>query len=80
MHLSAASPAASGASADCLAQPAPGIDQLRNPEPDFFILGAKSYGCPSTFLLRVGYAQVDEVVAAYAGSSDAPAAEEAVAT
>ncbi|KUL35489.1 NAD(P)-binding domain-containing protein [Streptomyces regalis] len=66
MNLSAALLAATGASTDCLAQPTPGIDQLRTPEPDFFILGAKSYGRLSTFLLRTGYQQVDEVTAAYA--------------
>ncbi|MEV7979002.1 NAD(P)-binding domain-containing protein [Streptomyces sp. NPDC086519] len=66
MNLSAALLAASGTTADCLAQPAPGIGQLRNPEPDFYILGAKSYGRLSTFLLRTGYQQVDEIVAANA--------------
>jgi cation diffusion facilitator CzcD-associated flavoprotein CzcO len=62
MNLSAALLAASGASADCLAQPTPGIDRLRTPEPDFFILGAKSYGRLNSFLLRTGYQQVDEVI------------------
>lgn len=64
MSLSAALLAASGAGADCLAQPAPGLDRLRTPEPDFFILGAKSYGRLNTFLLRTGYQQVDEVTGA----------------
>lgn len=53
------------ASADCLAQPALGADLLRNPEPHFFILGAKSYGRTNTFLLRVGYDQVDRVLSLY---------------
>jgi len=48
-------------SADCLAQESQGADALQNPEPDFFILGSKSYGRNSTFLLRVGWEQVDEV-------------------
>lgn len=66
MNLAAALLAASGhGPADCLAQPAQGIDVLRSPEPDFFVLGAKSYGRSSAFLLRVGYQQVDEVAGAY---------------
>jgi hypothetical protein len=32
---------------------------------NFFVLGMKSYGRNSTFLLRVGYEQVDEVTGAY---------------
>jgi thioredoxin reductase len=50
--------------ADCLAQPALGVDALRNPEPRFFVLGIKSYGRNNTFLLRVGWEQVAEVFAA----------------
>jgi len=38
-----------------------GIDALRSPEPNFFILGAKSYGRSSRFLLTVGFEQVREV-------------------
>ena len=49
------------ASADCLTQERHGADTLRNPEPDFFILGAKSYGRNTTFLLRVGWDQVSDV-------------------
>ncbi len=52
------------AGGDCLAQPAAGVDVLRNPEPRFFVLGSKSYGRTNTFLLRVGWEQVAEVVAA----------------
>lgn len=48
-------------SADCLAQESHGVDTLRNPEPDFFILGSKSYGRNNTFLMRVGWEQVEEV-------------------
>jgi hypothetical protein len=55
------------AAGDCLAQPRYGLDVLRNPEPHFFVLGAKSYGRNSQFLLRVGYEQVDDVVAGYIG-------------
>lgn len=53
--------AAGGGVTDCLAQPAAGLDTLRTPEPGFFVLGAKSYGRTNTFLLRVGFEQVDEV-------------------
>ncbi|MGH7731070.1 MAG: flavoprotein [Candidatus Eiseniibacteriota bacterium] len=48
---------------DCLTAPAFGADVLANPEPDFFILGHKSYGRQPSFLLETGFAQVAEVVA-----------------
>ena len=51
-------------SADCLAQTSGGVDVLRNPEPNFFILGAKSYGKRSNFLIRTGVEQIDEVFTA----------------
>lgn len=60
MGLSAALLGAGG-NGDCLVQPEMGAEVLRNPEPDFFILGSKSYGRNSTFLLRVGWEQVDQV-------------------
>jgi hypothetical protein len=47
---------------DCLEQESHGPDTLTNPEPGFFILGAKSYGRNSQFLMRIGWAQVDDVV------------------
>lgn len=59
MKLAAKLMAAS--SADCLDQESHGVDALRNPEPDFYILGSKSYGRNTTFLLRIGWEQVDEV-------------------
>ncbi len=46
---------------DCLAVSPHGPETLRNPEPGFFILGAKSYGRNSQFLLRIGWQQVDDV-------------------
>ena len=49
-------------SSDCLAQTTHGADVLKNPEPNFFILGSKSYGRNSNFLLRVGIEQVREVL------------------
>ena len=48
---------------DCLTTGAHGSEVLRNPEPGFFILGAKSYGRDSRFLLGVGWQQVADVFA-----------------
>lgn len=63
MKLSAALLAASGAGgADCLDLGGFGPEVLQNPEPRFFILGAKSYGKTSAFLLRTGYEQVRVVM------------------
>lgn len=59
----AASLLASGSDTDCLTQTSQGIEILANPEPDFFILGCKSYGRNSSFLMRLGWQQVDEVFA-----------------
>jgi len=61
MNLAAALLGEAGAGGDCLAVVAHGPDTLRNPEPGFFILGAKSYGRSSRFLLSVGWRQVDDV-------------------
>jgi hypothetical protein len=46
---------------DCLRLTAHGPETLRTPEPGFFILGAKSYGRMSRFLLQAGWRQVDDV-------------------
>ena len=48
-------------SSDCLTQESQSAESLKNPEPDFYILGSKSYGRNASFLLRVGWEQVDEV-------------------
>jgi threonine dehydrogenase-like Zn-dependent dehydrogenase len=48
-------------SADCLDQQACGPQTLITPEPHFYILGAKSYGRNSKFLLATGLAQIREV-------------------
>lgn len=55
------------ASADCLTQRSRGPEALRNPEPGFLILGAKSYGRNPSFLVRVGFAQVREAYALLTG-------------
>jgi hypothetical protein len=61
MKLAAALLAASGGGGDCLAQAAHGPETLLNPEPGFFILGAKSYGRNGQYLLRIGSQQIDDV-------------------
>jgi len=58
-------------SADCLDQVSHGADTLKNPEPNFYILGSKSYGRNTTFLLRVGWEQVDDVFSIL-GTAPAP--------
>ena len=44
-----------------------GAEELQQPEPNFYIVGMKSYGRAPTFLMRTGYEQVRSVVAAIAG-------------
>ncbi|MFD3163269.1 NAD(P)-binding domain-containing protein [Herpetosiphon sp. NSE202] len=44
-----------------------GAEELRHPEPNFYIVGMKSYGRAPTFLMRTGYEQVRSVVAAIVG-------------
>ncbi|NOT34090.1 MAG: FAD-dependent oxidoreductase [Candidatus Eisenbacteria bacterium] len=69
MKLSAAILGASGAAGgDCTKMPAFGIDALANPEPDYFIVGNKSYARYSSFLLETGYRQVADVVASLAAN------------
>ena len=47
--------------ADCLDQKTCEPWTLLNPEPNFYILGAKSYGRRSNFLLSFGYEQIRQV-------------------
>jgi thioredoxin reductase len=58
------------AGADCLAVPAQGANALRNPEPNFYVLGAKSYGRNANFLMRAGFEQVREVFTLITGKGD----------
>jgi thioredoxin reductase len=51
----------------CGTVPPHGVDELAQPEPGFYVVGAKSYGRAPTFLLATGYEQVRSVVAAMAG-------------
>jgi thioredoxin reductase len=55
---------------DCLKQTGHGPETLRNPEPNFFILGAKSYGRNTHFLLRIGFEQVRDVFTLITGKTN----------
>src|SRR5262249_11343947 len=57
-------------SADSLSIPAQGANNLRNPEPNFYILVSKSYGRNSQFLLGAGFEQVREVFTLITGKAD----------
>ena len=70
MKLSAALQG-SGAT-DCLTTPAFGVEALTNPEPDFYILGNKSYGRSNNFLLETGFKQVTEVIGKLAAETEIP--------
>jgi hypothetical protein len=47
-----------------------GAEAILNPEPGFFILGSKSYGRNSTFLLRAGFEQVRDAFRLIQGSHE----------
>lgn len=51
----------------CGSVPPHGEQELRHPEPNFYLVGMKSYGRAPTFLLATGYEQVRSVVAALVG-------------
>lgn len=57
-------------SQDCLAQSSQGPETLQNPEPNFYIIGMKSYGKNSNFLLKVGYEQIQDVFRLISGDND----------
>jgi thioredoxin reductase len=56
--------------ADGVAHPSQGAATLRNPEPNFYLLGAKSYGRHSQFLLRTGFEQVRDVFSLLTGKAN----------
>lgn len=60
----------------CGSVSATGARQLAQPEPGFFIVGAKSYGRAPTFLALTGYEQVRSVTAHLAGDHEAAARNE----
>ena len=51
----------------CGTVPPHGVEELRQPEANFFVVGMKSYGRAPTFLMLTGYEQVRSVVAALSG-------------
>ncbi len=55
----------------CGTVPPHGEAELRQPEPNFYIVGMKSYGRAPTFLMLTGYEQVRSVVAALSGDMEA---------
>jgi thioredoxin reductase len=55
----------------CGTVPPHGVDELAQPEPGYYAIGAKSYGRAPTFLLATGYEQARSVVAALAGDWEA---------
>jgi hypothetical protein len=55
----------------CGTVPPHGADELRHPEPGFYIVGMKSYGRAPTFLMLTGYEQVRSVVADLCGDLEA---------
>ncbi|MFQ5863683.1 MAG: NAD(P)-binding domain-containing protein [bacterium] len=58
-----------GSATDCLAQTSHGSDTLKNPEPNFYIIGNKSYGRNSTFLIHIGLSQIQEVFTLITGDA-----------
>ena len=60
--LLAASHADPAAGGDCLKQVSHGPDTLKNPEPDFYIVGVKSYGRNPHFVLSLGHRQILDVM------------------
>ena len=51
--------------------PPHGVEELKHPESDFYVVGMKSYGRAPTFLMLTGYEQVRSVVGALAGDMEA---------
>ncbi|HYD68889.1 FAD-dependent oxidoreductase [Azospirillum sp.] len=55
----------------CGTVPPHGVEELAHPEPNFYIVGGKSYGRAPTFLMATGYEQVRSVMAEIAGDHEA---------
>jgi SAM-dependent methyltransferase/thioredoxin reductase len=55
----------------CGTVPPHGAEELRHPEPGFYVVGMKSYGRAPTFLMLTGYEQVRSVVAELTGDPEA---------
>ncbi|HXL15350.1 MAG TPA: flavoprotein, partial [Methylomirabilota bacterium] len=56
------------AAQSCLGQVPHGPETLKNPEPGFYILGAKSYGRRPMFLLTLAHRQIEDVMALIAAA------------
>mmetsp|Transcript_47727 Transcript_47727/g.91220 ORF Transcript_47727/g.91220 Transcript_47727/m.91220 type:complete len:429 (-) Transcript_47727:338-1624(-) len=61
IKLAASLMAAGGGGGDCLSQVAPGPELLKTEEPGFYILGMKSYGRSSLFIIKIGLEQIDQI-------------------
>ena len=47
---------------DCLARPRVSPRDLASGEPNFYLVGSKSYGRARTFLLQTGYDQLETIL------------------
>jgi len=56
--------------ADCTKQGSFGPETLASPEPDFYVLGSKSYGRLSTFLLKTGHEQIRDAFRLITGDAE----------
>jgi 2-polyprenyl-6-methoxyphenol hydroxylase-like FAD-dependent oxidoreductase len=63
----------------CYSVPVHGLAELAHGEPDFFIIGIKSYGRAPTFLLKTGYEQARAIAAALCGLAPAERAKSSCA-
>lgn len=61
--LKLASALAARPTGDCLTPPASSVDLLVCPEPNYYVLGAKSYGRNGAFLLQTGFHQIRDLFA-----------------
>ncbi|NNF08401.1 MAG: NAD(P)-binding domain-containing protein [Candidatus Eisenbacteria bacterium] len=68
MALSAALMGSKGS--DCTTQSSQGANTLKSPEPNFYILGNKSYGRSNNFLLRVGHEQIRDAFQLITGNPE----------
>jgi thioredoxin reductase len=53
----------------CYTVPIHGLAELSHAEPDFYVIGIKSYGRAPTFLLKTGYEQARAIAAALFGTA-----------
>ena len=55
---------------DALDQQSPGVDALQVEEPNFYVIGSKSFGRNSNFLLSLGLEQIRDIFTVIAGRED----------